>query len=97
MLLFNQNLFYVKIYDLQLENKVVKWSKMLFTQMEDIIMVTKILLIFAVLAALDRIFGNKLKLGEEFEKGIMGAPRFAVSTSFHTVCRYNAVFERPSY
>lgn len=70
MLLFNQNLFYVKIYDLQLENKVVKWSKMLFVQTEDIVMVTKILLIFAVLAALDRIFGNKLKLGEEFEKGI---------------------------
>ena len=33
-------------------------------------MITKILLIFAALAALDRICGNKLKLGEEFENGI---------------------------
>lgn len=33
-------------------------------------MITKILLVFACLAALDRIFGNKMKLGEEFEKGI---------------------------
>ena len=42
-------------------------------------MITKILLIFAVLAAIDRIFGNKLfskifrtefNLGEEFENGI---------------------------
>ncbi len=33
-------------------------------------MITKILLIFAVVAALDRIFGNKLKLGEQFENGI---------------------------
>ena len=33
-------------------------------------MVTKILLIFAVVAAIDKIFGNKLKLGEEFDKGI---------------------------
>lgn len=33
-------------------------------------MITKILLVFAALAALDRICGNKLKLGEEFENGI---------------------------
>ncbi len=33
-------------------------------------MVIKILLIFAVLAAIDKIFGSKFKLGDEFEKGI---------------------------
>ena len=33
-------------------------------------MITKILLVFAVLAALDRILDNKCKIGEEFEKGI---------------------------
>ena len=33
-------------------------------------MVTKILIIFAIIAAIDRIIGNKFKLGEEFENGI---------------------------
>lgn len=33
-------------------------------------MIMWILLIFAVIAAADRIIGNKLKLGEEFENGI---------------------------
>ena len=33
--------------------------------------VTIIMLIFSVLGGIDRFFGNKLKLGEEFEKGFM--------------------------
>ena len=33
--------------------------------------ITIIVLIFALIGALDRIFGNKLRLGQEFEKGFM--------------------------
>ena len=32
---------------------------------------TYIILAFAVIAAIDRVIGNRFKLGEQFEKGIM--------------------------